>query len=109
MLSSNKIPRAKTTDEYVYMVQQAIDDTFDLKQAIEFDSNEMSGAIVFVDELAAQLDELYQSMKDGSYQFATGDLPFVSLMQQHHEAMLPFKFLLKRINETHMKGLDIGT
>ncbi len=107
MLSNNKIPRAKTTDEYVYMIQQAIDDTFDLKQAIEFDSDEMSGAVAFVDELAEHLDALYQSMKDGSYQFATGDLPYVALVQKQHEAMLPFKYLLKRINETHLKGLDI--
>ena len=36
MLSSNKIVRASSTEEYVDMVKQAIDETFDLRQAIEF-------------------------------------------------------------------------
>ncbi len=107
MLSSNKIVRAHSTEEYVNLVEQAIDDTFDLKQAIEFDYDEMSAATVFVDELDKHLKALYQSMKDGSYQFATGDLPFVALMEKQHDAMLPFKYLLKRINETHLKGLEI--
>ena len=107
MLSNNKIVRARSTEEYVNMVEQAIDDTFDLKQAIEFDYDEMSPAMAFVDQLDAQLKALYESMKDGSYQFATGDLPFVAIIEAQHEAMLPFKYLLKRINETHMKGLQI--
>ena len=46
-------------------------------------------------------------MKDGSYKFATGDLPFIALMERYHESMIPFRYLLKRINETHNKGLDI--
>ncbi len=108
MLSNNKIVRAHSTDEYVNMVEQAIDDTFDLKQAIEFDFDEMSSAATFVDELDAHLRSLYESMKDGSYQFATGDLPFVALVEKQHDAMLPFKYLLKRINETHLKGLEIN-
>ena len=107
MLSNNKIPRARSVDEYVNMVEQALDDTFDLKQAIEFDYDEMAPAAKFVSELEEHLQALYQSMKDGSYQFATGDLPYVALVEQQHEAMLPFKYLLKRINETHLKGLDI--
>jgi len=107
MASNNKIVRARSTEEYVDMVKQAIDDTFDLKQAIEFDYDDMSSAMTFVDLLDAQLKALYESMKDGSYQFATGDLPFVAIIEKQHEAMLPFKYLLKRINETHMKGLQI--
>ena len=45
-------------------------------------------------------------MKDGKYKFATGDLP-MEIVEKYHDAELPFKFLLKRINETHMKGLQI--
>ncbi len=107
MLSNNKIVRARSTEEYVDMIEQAIDDTFDLKQAIEFDYDDMSSAMGFVDLLDKQLKALYESMKDGSYQFATGELPFVAIIEKQHEAMLPFKYLLKRINETHMKGLQI--
>ena len=46
-------------------------------------------------------------MKDGKYKFATGDLQFMEIVEKYHDAELPFKFLLKRINETHMKGLQI--
>lgn len=108
MIPKTKIVRARSTEEYVSMIEQALDDVFDLKQAIEFDYDEMSPAAAFVDELDSQLKELYESMKDGSYQFATGDLPFMSMIEKQHEAMLPFKFLLKRINETHLKGLEIS-
>ena len=107
MLSSNKIVRAHSTEEYVDMINQAIDETFDLRQAIEFDEEFMSDARVLVDELEANLKALYESMKDGSYEFATGDLPYVALMKRYHQEMVPFRYLLKRINETHMKGLEL--
>ncbi len=107
MLSSNKIVRASSTEEYVDMVRQAIDEVFDLRQAIEFDEEFMSDARSLVDELESILKALYESMKDGSYQFATGDLPYVALMKNYHESMVPFRYLLKRINETHNKGLEL--
>ena len=107
MLSNNKIARAHTTEEYVDMINQAIDETFDLRQAIEFDEEFMAEGRALVDELEACLKALYESMKDGSYQFATGDLPYIALMKNYHEEMVPFRYLLKRINETHMKGLEL--
>ena len=108
MLSNNKIVRAKSTDEYVDMIRQAIDETFDLRQAIEFDEEFMSEGRDVVDELERVLKGLYDSMKDGTYQFATGDLPYMSLMEKHHESLVPFRYLLKRINETHNKGLELS-
>ena len=107
MLSNNKIVRAHTTEEYVDMINQAIDETFDLRQAIEFDEEFMAEGRALVDELEACLKALYESMKDGSYQFATGDLAYIALMKNYHEEMVPFRYLLKRINETHMKGLEL--
>ena len=107
MLSNNKIVRAHSTEEYVDMIKQAIDETFDLRQAIEFDEDFMADARPLVDELEKILKDLYESMKDGSYQFATGDLPYVALMENYHESMVPFRYLLKRINETHNKGLEL--
>lgn len=107
MLSNNRIVRAHSTEEYVDMINQAIDETFDLRQAIEFDEEFMSDARILVDELEKSLKAVYESMKDGSYQFATGDLPYVALMENYHPEMVPFRYLLKRINETHMKGLEL--
>ena len=107
MLSNNKIVRAASTDEYVDMIKQAIDETFDLRQAIEFDEEFMSEGRELVDELEATLKGLYESMKAGNYEFATGDLPYMASMKKHHESMVPFRYLLKRINETHNKGLEL--
>ena len=108
MLSNNKIARAHTTEEYVDMIRQAIDETFDLRQAIEFDEEFMAEGRDLVDELEQCLKAMYESMKDGSYQFATGDLSYVALIEKHHESMVPFRYLLKRINETHNKGLELA-
>jgi hypothetical protein len=107
MLKDNRIVRAGSTEEYVDMIKQAIDECFDLRQAIEFDEEYMSNVRPVVDELEEILKGVYESMKDGSYKFATGNLPYVALLEQHHEQMIPFRYLLKRINETHMKGLEL--
>lgn len=107
MLSNTKIARASSSDEYVDMIKQAIDETFDLRQAIEFDEEFMADGRVVVDALETSLKALYESMKDGSYQFATGDLSSMVLMEGYHESLEPFRYLLKRINETHNKGLQL--
>ena len=108
-MNGNKITRARSIDEYVRMVESAIDEAFDLRQAIEYDEEYMAEARGFIDELEIILKELYQSMKDETYEFATGDLAFMAIIDRYHDGMLPFKFLLKRINETHMKGLEIDS
>ncbi len=107
MLSNNKIVRAHSTDEYVDMIKQAIDESFDLRQAIEFDEEFLADARPLVDVIELSLKELYDSMKNGNYEFATGDLPYMAEMKKYHESMVPFRYLLKRINETHNKGLEL--
>lgn len=106
-MNNTKIVRARSSEEYVAMIEQALDDVWDLHQSIEYDEEFMADAREFIGPLETSLKGLYQSMKDGSYQFATGDLPFMEIVEQYHDAQLPFKFLLKRINETHMKGLEV--
>jgi hypothetical protein len=89
------------------MIEQALDDVWDLHQVIEFDEEGMAYAREFIGPLENSLKDLYQSMKDGKYEFATGELPFMEIVEQYHDEQLPFKYLLKRINETHIKGLDV--
>ncbi len=107
MTNGTKIVRARSSDEYVQMIEQALDDVWDLHQSIEYDEDFMADTREFIGPLEISLKELYQSMKDGTYTFATGDLAFMEIVDKYHDAQLPFKFLLKRINETHMKGLQI--
>ena len=106
-MTNTKITRAHSTDEYVQMIQQALDDVWDLHQSIEFDEDSMGYAREFIGPLEKSLKDLYQSMKNNKYEFATNKLPFMEIVEKYHNAQLPFKYLLKRINETHMKGLDI--
>lgn len=106
-MNTTKIVRARSTDEYVQMIEQALDDVWDLHQSIEYDEDYMAVAREFIGPLEMSLKDLYQSMKDGNYEFATGDLAFMEIVDKYHDAQLPFKFLLKRINETHMKGLEV--
>ncbi len=103
-----KIVRARSTNEYVSMIEQALDDIWDIRQSIEFDGEGIVDIGTFIDELEVDLKDIYQSMKDETYEFATGDFPFMAKLDNYHESMIPFRYLLVRINETHMKGLEIN-
>jgi hypothetical protein len=101
------IIRAKTTEQYIEMVRQAVFEVEELRAIMEYDEESMGGAKEFLSDLETSLNALWESMKDGSYVFATGDLPFMKIVKHADDRLLPFKYLLVQINETHMKGLDI--
>jgi hypothetical protein len=46
-------------------------------------------------------------MQEGTYVFGREDLPFMELAE-HHSQEIPFHILLRQINETHRRGLEIG-
>jgi hypothetical protein len=46
-------------------------------------------------------------MREGRYSFGREDLPFMEVLI-HHGDQIPFHTLLKQINETHRRGLDVG-
>lgn len=100
--------RARTAEEYIDLVQQAIFEIEELRLAVEYDLEYMGGALSFLDELEAGMRALYAQMEHGEYQFEDKDLPFMVLAERQDERLLPFKQLLRRINETHRKGLDVG-
>ena len=103
-----KIVRARSTEEYVNMIEQALDDIWDIRQSIEYDGEGIVDIGSLITEIEDSLKAVHQSMKDGTYEFATGDFPFMAKLDNYHESMIPFRFLLVRINETHMKGLEIN-
>lgn len=88
------------------MVNDALEEIQDLRDAIEFDEDEMSGAAGFVDRLDVEVRTLRDRMADGSYQFANHDLPFMPVIADESTHFLPFKELLETINRTHREGLD---
>jgi hypothetical protein len=99
--------RARTIDEYVDLVDQAIFETEELRVAAEYDMESLGAVKDFVSELEQQLRKLRASMEDGGYRFENKDLPFMEIVNKKHERYLPFRFLLRMINDTHREGLDV--
>ena len=98
--------RAKTTDEYVEWIQQAIFEVQDLKDCLEYYLDEQGKYPAFLAPLEQGVQSLLEAMKQGVYVWGSEDLPFLALAKKH-ASDIPFVYLLERINATHRKGLDI--
>ena len=98
--------RARTVDEYVEWVRQAVFEVDDLRACLEFETEDVRLFPDFLDPLDEGIKGLYQSMLDGTYAFGREDLPFMDLAAQCAEE-IPFHTLLKQINETHRRGLEV--
>ena len=92
------IKRPQTIEEYIELV--------DLRASIEYDGEFMEGVAGFVAELEKELKILFTSLKDESYYFSKDDLPFMSLVNSVNNMLLPFKHILRQINDTHTRGLE---
>jgi len=99
--------RAKTVEEYVRMIDQAIDEVDELRMTAEYDPEGMPGVIKFIDDLDREIKSLKQQMKDGNYRFENKDLRFMIIVEEQDDRLFPFKTIFRMINETHKKGLDV--
>jgi hypothetical protein len=100
------IPRAKTTEDYIDWIQQAIFEIQDLRDCLEYYLDEQGHYPAFLEPLDKQINALFESMKNGTYRWGTEDLEFLALARKHADE-IPFVDLLARINETHRHGLDV--
>lgn len=98
--------RAKTADEYVEWVRQAVFEVGDLRECLEFELEDLNRFPAFLDPLQKGILALHQSMLEGNYLFGREDLPFMDLATRYAD-QIPFHPLLKQINETHRRGLDL--
>jgi len=98
--------RAKSVDEYVDWVRQAVFEVGDLRECFEYELEGLSPFPAFLDPLQEGIEGVYRSMKDGTYSFGRDDLPFMDLAERYPD-QIPFHTLLKQINETHRKGLEV--
>jgi hypothetical protein len=98
----------KTAEEYVRLVEQALDELEDILEASSFDFDEVESNLGFVEALKKELTKMRESMQDGSYQFGRNDLPLMRIVKQHTEKDLPCIRLFYTINQTHRQGLDIS-
>lgn len=99
--------RAKTVDEYVGFVDEIIDELYELRMAMEYDMDSMGGVMNFLEVLEGQVKDLRNSMADGSYVFGDDNLPFMELVKNTDDRLLPFKHLFLMVNATHREGLDV--
>ena len=101
------IKKPKTVEEYVELVNQAVYEVEELRMAMEYDEDSLGGAASFLDELERGVLGLKREMAEGSYRWASGDLPFMGIVENVDDRLLPFKDLLRLINHTHMTGLEV--
>ena len=98
--------RAENVEEYIDWVKNARFEVRDLKECVMFEAEEIPRFPVYLEPLEQSINKLYQDMCDGVYHFGREDLPYMDLVPQFGD-IIPFHLLLKQINETHRKGLEI--
>lgn len=98
--------RARTVDEYVSLIKDALYEVEDMRAAIEYDEEGMGGGSKIINELEDILKDLYKQMQAGEYCWRTGDLSYMSLIRNLDDGVVPFMSLLTRINDTHKNGLE---
>lgn len=99
--------KVSTIEEYIDLVREAIEEVEDLRSSIEYDEEFMSDAFVFIDQLEAGIRRLYKSLVDGSHEFSKEDLPFMVIVRDSDDNVLPFRKLLILINEIHKEGFSV--
>ena len=101
--------KIRTPEDFIAMVKELREDVFDLREACEFDPDEMGRATLIVEPLERSVEALYQSFVDGTYEFKDEELPYMSIVKENnYTAILPMLHLLKEVNRIHREGLDIN-
>ncbi len=98
--------RAKTVQEYVELVKDALYEISEVRAAIEFDEEGMGESPRYINDIESCLKKIFEDMQNGDYIWNTGDLPFIAVIRELDEGVVPFKSLLIRINDTHKNGLE---
>ena len=98
--------RARTPEEYAEWVKEAMFEVGDLKDCLLYEIEDLQCFPVYIEPLEESVSQVYDAMVGGTYQFGREDLMFMDVLRKY-EQEIPFHTLLKQINETHRKGLDV--
>ena len=98
--------RARTAEEYADWVKNALFELEDLKNCLLYDAEDLQRFPAYIEPLEDGIRQVYDAMCNGSYHFGREDLLFMDALRRF-ENEIPFHTLLKQINETHRKGLDV--
>lgn len=100
------VQRARSVNEYIEWVKQAVFEVGDLRDCLEFEMDEVGRFPAWLDPLEKGVKDLYQAMCDGNYAFGREDLSFMDISEAHGD-QIPFNRLLLQLNETHRRGIDV--
>jgi len=98
--------RAKTAEEYADWVKNAMFELDDLKNCLLYDMEDLQQFPAYIEPLEEGIKQVYEAMCNGTYRFGREDLLFMEVLRRF-EDQIPFHTLLKQINETHRKGLEV--
>ena len=98
--------RARTVEEYVALIKDALYEVEEVRASMEFDSEGMGETPQYIEEIEESLKKIFEDMKSGDYCWNTGDLPFIPVIRELDDGVIPFRPLLIRINDTHKNGLE---
>ena len=98
--------RARTVDEYVEWVRDAMFEITDLRACMEYELEDLSRFPDWLESLEKAIKSVYQSMESGDYVFGREDLALYVIAKKYAPE-IPFMSLLERINATHLHGLDV--
>lgn len=98
--------RARSADEYAGWVKSAMFEVDDLKNCLLYEIEDLHRMPAYIEILEDGVKQIYDAMVAGTYAFGREDLTFMETLRRY-EAEIPFHTLLKQINETHRKGLEV--
>ena len=104
------LQRARTAKEYADWVGQARFEVADLRECLLYDMEEIgeTGRFpAFLETLEQGIQSVFDAMQNGEYAFGRENLPFMEVVEMH-AYQIPFAILLRQINETHRRGLDVA-
>jgi hypothetical protein len=97
---------ARSVDAYAEWVRQAVPEVDDLRDRLACEIEDPSELRAFPGRLEAGIKAVFESMNSGTYCFGREDLPFTDRASRD-SGEIPFHTLLKQINETLRRGLDL--
>lgn len=97
--------RARSRDELIDLINQALDAVEDLRAAIEYDEEYVDDNSLIVEPLSNGLADVLIAIRNGEYQPGHGDwFDFLEGVRDMDHRALPFWPLLRRIIDTHENG-----
>jgi hypothetical protein len=97
--------RARSEQELIYLINQALDDIFDLRAAIEYDEESMDNLPAIIDPLNDGLSRMLNAIKSGEYQPGAGNhIDFLHILKHTDQRAIPTWPTLKLILDTHTEG-----